>query len=216
MCLNVMFAGIIAFNFYEPLAALLSSNVEFLQGYADMLCLMTLFLVALVVLRLTTESLAPTMVRFPTLIYHLGRIVFGLVTAMMTVAIILTAYETAPVNKKVFGVIDYRTEVPFGLGLDRKWLSFFQNTTGQVFADYASPKRDPFGEYGNAKVFDPRGEWLLYHQEARPYGTDSILTEEGATAAPASGGAVPAGGGGQGGQGVIRPGGPGGRVVVPQ
>ena len=103
---------------------------------------------------------------------------------MMTMAILLLAFDTAPVHKKVFGVIDYKTQAPFGLGLDRKWLAFFQYTTGQVFADYASPKRDPFGEYGNAKVFDPRAEWLLNHQEARPYGTESILSEEGAHRSP--------------------------------
>ncbi|MBV8228631.1 MAG: CvpA family protein, partial [Planctomycetaceae bacterium] len=51
MFFNVLFAGILAFNFYEPLAALLSSNVEFSRGFADMVCLMSLFIVALFILR---------------------------------------------------------------------------------------------------------------------------------------------------------------------
>ena len=132
----------------------------------------------------------------------------------MTMAILLLAFETAPVHKKIFGVIDYKTQVPFGLGLDRKWLAFFQYTTGLVFADYSSPKRDPLGEYGNAKLFDPRGEWLLNHQEARPYGTKSILSDEGSSTS--SRGGTTSAGGGQGGPRVIMPGGPGGGVVVPQ
>jgi uncharacterized membrane protein required for colicin V production len=214
MFFNVLFAGILAFDFYEPLAALLSSNVEFSQGFADMVCLMSLFIVALFILRFTTESLAPAMIRFPTPIYHLGRFFFGLMTAMMTMAILLLSFETAPVHKKVFGVIDYKTQVPFGLGLDRKWLSFFQHTTGLVFADDSSPKRDPLNEYGNAKLFDPRGEWLLYHQEARPYGTESILSDEGGSAS--SRGGTTSAGGGQGGPRVIMPGWPGGGAVVPR
>src|SRR5262245_47683096 len=74
MFFNVLFAAIIAFNFYEPLAALLATNVGFLAGFADTLCLLGIFIVALVLLRLTTETLAPAMVRFPTAIYHIGRL----------------------------------------------------------------------------------------------------------------------------------------------
>jgi hypothetical protein len=188
MFFNILFAGIIAFNFYEPLAALLASNVEFFAGFADTLCMLGLFLVALTLLRLTTETLAPTMVRFPKMVYHAGRIFFAVLASMTLMAIILLSFEAAPVHKKVFGVIDYQTKVPFGLGLDRQWLGFFQHTTGQVFADYRSEKRDPFRQYGNAKVFDPRAEWLLFHQEARPYGTESVLGEEGAE----DGGGAPA------------------------
>ena len=62
MFFNVLFAAIIAFNFYEPLAALLASNVSFISGFADTLCLMSIFIVALVMLRLTTESIAPAMI----------------------------------------------------------------------------------------------------------------------------------------------------------
>src|SRR4051794_13746610 len=107
MFFNVLFAGVIAFNFYEPLATLLATNVSFLSGFADMLCLMALFIVSVVLLRLTTESLAPAMVRFPTPIYHAGRFLFALAGSLVTLAIILLAFECAPVHKKVFTVYDY-------------------------------------------------------------------------------------------------------------
>src|SRR5437868_1196891 len=105
MFFNVMFSGLIAFNFYEPLAGLLASNVSAMGGYADTLCLIGLFGVSLVFFRLTTESIAPGMVRFPTPIYHLGRIVFATAASFMTIAILILAYETSPVDKKIFGVI---------------------------------------------------------------------------------------------------------------
>jgi hypothetical protein len=202
MFFNVLFGGLIAFNFYEPLAKLLAENVTFLSGFADTLCLLTLFIVATFILRLTTETLGPAMVRFPTPIYHLGRWAFGLACGALTVAILLLGFETAPVHKKIFGVIKYDSLVPFKLGIEREWLAFFQYTTGQIFVTHSPDTRDPFDQYGDAKVFDPRAEWLLLHQEARPYGNESILSEEGGgggAAAPAAGGQAPAGGGAGGG-----------------
>jgi hypothetical protein len=203
MFFNVVFGGLIAFNFYEPLAKLLAENVPFLAGHADSICLLGLFLVATLLLRLTTETLAPAMVRFPTPIYHLGRLGFGLACGALTVAILLLGFETAAVHKKVFGVIDYKALVPFGMGIERQWLAFFQYTTGQVFVTHTPDSRDPFDQYGDAKVFDPRAEWLLLHEEARPYGDESILSEgQGGEAAPGGGGqggAAPGGGGVPGG-----------------
>jgi hypothetical protein len=185
MFFNVIFGGMIAFNFYEPLARMLD-RTGINWGFSDTLSLLGLFCVSVVLLRMTTETLAPAMVRFPTPIYHLGRLVFGLGGALVTMAIIILAFHTAPVHKKIFGVINYDTKPPFGLGLDHQWLGFFQYETGDVFAQYGSGQRDPFGSYGHwgtqrsrVNVFDPRAEWLLNHQQVRPYGEGSVLPEEG-------------------------------------
>lgn len=220
MFFNVLFGGLIAFNFYEPLAKLLDGT-GIGWGFSDTLCLLGLFIIATFVLRLITESMAPAMVRFPSIVYQLGRLVFGFGGAVVTVAILLVAFETAPVHKKILGVIDYKSKPPFGMGLDRKWLAFFQYTTGLVFAEHVPGSRDPFREYGDSKVFDPKAEWLLNHQEARPYGTESIHEggDEAAGAAPAGGapgaaGAAP--GGGQPGDIKVIGGAVGGGVVLPQ
>ncbi|SIN83490.1 hypothetical protein SAMN05444166_1181 [Singulisphaera sp. GP187] len=228
MFFNVLFGGIIAFNFYEPLAKLLDGT-GIGWGFSDTLCLLALFIIVTFLLRLITESMAPAMVRFPSIVYQLGRLVFGFAGAVVTVAILLVALETAPVHKKILGVIDYKTQPPFGMGLDRKWLAFFQYTTGLVFAEHVPGSRDPFREYGDSKVFDPKAEWLLNHQEARPYGTESILEDAagagGGAAAPAAGapgaaapgapGAAAPGGGKPGDIQVIGPA-VGGGVVLPQ
>ena len=197
MCFNVMFAGLIAFNFYEPLAAILASNASVIAGHADTICMMSIFLVSLWILRLTTETLAPALIRYPSILYQLGRLFFGFAGSVMTVAIILLAFEAAPVHKNVFGFMDYRFKPPFKMGVDQEWLAFFQWTTGAIFPTYSGNARDQ--DYANAKVFDPRGEWLLNHQNARPAGTETVLsTVEGGGAAPAAGeggaGGAPPGG----------------------
>jgi hypothetical protein len=209
MFFNVLIGGLIAFNFYEPLAQLVAENASILAGFADAVCLLVLFIASVTILRLTTETIGPAMVRFPTPLFHLGRWFFAALASMLTLAILLLGFDAAPVHKKIFGVIDYKTLVPFGLGLERQWLGLFQYATGQIFVTHTN-QQDPFGQYRDAKVFDPRAEWLLLHQEARPYGTESILSDDGGgggAGAPAQGGAgAPA----QGGGGAPAPGGPGG------
>jgi hypothetical protein len=215
MFFNVLFAGMIAFNFYEPLAKLLDST-GINWGFSDTLCMLGVFCVALVVLRMTTETIAPAMVRFPTAVYHGGRIVFALAGGAVTVAIIVLAFHAAPVHKKIFSAVDHTSKPPFGMGLDHMWLAFFQYETGQIFSNLGKGGRDPYRQYGyggRVNVFDPRAEWLLDHYDARPYGTGSSLGggEEAAEAAPAAGdgAAAPAGGRG-GGPGGGRMGGRGG------
>ncbi len=196
MFFNVVFAGMIAFNFYEPLARMLDST-GINWGFSDTLVLMLLFGVSVVVLRLTTESLGPAMVRFPMPIYHAGRLVFGLGGAAVTVAILILAFDCAPVHKKLFKAFDYQSKPPFGAGLDHQWLGFFQHETGSVFTQYNAGNPDPFHTYGQGhrlNFFDPRGEWLINHQNARPYGTETVPpAEEGAAA---EGGAGQQGAGG--------------------
>jgi hypothetical protein len=215
MFFNVVFGAIIALNFYEPLAAIVAKNIGFVSGFADMICLMTLFIVSVLLLRLTTESLAPTMVRFPTGVYHAGRVLFGFAGAVATIGFLVVACHTMPVHKKVFTVIDYKYKPPFGFGIDHKWLGFFQYTTGYTFPNYNSPTRDWMGEFGNAKIFDPKAEWLLNHEMVRPYGESTGIGGEGETSASES---ASAGGGGGGSRpGDIQVIGPavGGGVVIP-
>jgi hypothetical protein len=204
MFFNAVFATMITLNCYEPLARLIGTNVSFLSGYADALCILLIFTVSLLLIRLATESMAPSMVRFPTPVFHLGRVIFGLGGSLVTMGVLLLALDASPVNKKILGAIDYKSVPMYSVRLDKEILAFFQWSTGQIFTRQG-PDRDPFKEYGNARVFDPKGRWLLNAQEARPYGTEKVLEDEkpaeGAT--PAEGAAPTPGGG------PAMPGGPG-------
>ena len=110
---NVLFAAMVSFNFYEPLARLLDST-GINWGFSDTLCMLGLFCIALLILRMTTETIAPVMVRFPMPIYHIGRLIFGLGAAGVTMAIVLLAFHAAPVHKKIFFAIDHTTKPPWG------------------------------------------------------------------------------------------------------
>jgi hypothetical protein len=72
MTLNILFAGPDRAELLRALAAIIAENVEFLSGFADTMSLLGVFTVALIGLRIGTESLAPAMVRFPGPVYFLG------------------------------------------------------------------------------------------------------------------------------------------------
>jgi uncharacterized membrane protein required for colicin V production len=192
MFFNVLFASLITFNFYEPLAQLIVDQVgqEIVSSFADSVSMMLIFIVSLLLLRLATESLTPSMVRFPTPLYHLGRVIFGVGAAMVMMGVLLLGFQAAPVQKKMLGAWDYKHKV-FGSDsmprFDRDFLAFFQYTSGYTFARNGVGEADPAREFpAKPMLFDPRAEWLLIHQQARPYGTEQILedTPEGAAGAP--------------------------------
>jgi hypothetical protein len=208
MFFNVLFAAMISFNFYEPVAKLIDST-GINWGFSDTLCMLGLFCIALVILRMITETIAPVMVRFPVAAYHAGRLIFGLGGAAVTMAVVILAFHAAPVHKKIFTAIDHTSRPPFGLGLDHMWLGFFQYETGAVFSNLGYGGRDPYRTYGHGgrvNVFDPRASWLLEHYDARPYGLGSVLGGgEEAPAEGAAGKAAAPAGGGRGGRGGAAP-----------
>jgi hypothetical protein len=223
MFFNVLFGAMIAFNFYEPLAKLIDST-GIGWGFSDTLCMLGLFCISVALLKMTTETIAPAMVRFPTPVYHMGRLVFGLGGALVTMAIGVLAFHAAPVQKKIFSAVTYNSKPPFGLGLDHQFLGFFQYQTGAVFTTMGAGQRDPHHQYGHGgavKMFDPHARWLIDHQEARPYGDETVLSPEapapeagaaggGEAGAPQPPGGAPGQGGGPRGPGGRGRGGPGG------
>ena len=134
MFFNALFAALISFNFYEPLAQVIVENATFAANYADSVSMMVLFLVPLLLFRLTTESIAPSLVRFPTPLYYLGGLIFGLGGSVIVVAMLILGYQASPVQKKMLGVMDYKYKPFYKERFDRDFLAFFQYTTGYTFA----------------------------------------------------------------------------------
>src|SRR5262249_59105194 len=70
MCANVLVAGLLAFNFFEPLADLLEPAFvgSFAEGVEDAVAMMLIFLPVLVFLRWATNSLASTHMEYPPIL----------------------------------------------------------------------------------------------------------------------------------------------------
>lgn len=177
---DILFAFLIAFNFYEPLAGLIASNASGVAAWADMFSLGGLFVLSLFVLKLITDNIAPISVRFPPLVYQIGRLVFGLAGSVILVGFVLILFYTAPVHKRMFTTINYDSNPPFGMGLDHKLLGFVRYSSENIFR---------MAPVFQSNEFDA-DRWLIDHQNARPFGTGFV---EISAPPPAEGGAAPGG-----------------------
>src|SRR5438270_12083465 len=83
---NVFLAGLLAFNFWEPIAGVVEKQIGNtpVKGYEDWICLIFLFCVALVALRVITTLLAITEPALPPAVQSTGAAICGLLTGYLT------------------------------------------------------------------------------------------------------------------------------------
>lgn len=136
--LAVVFAGLLAMNFFEPLAELLERSISASPSWAprwDVIALVGLFALFALLLRLMTDYVAPRFMPVHPLVHEGGRWGFGVLTGYATMAILLTALHTAPLPREFMG---FRPERNNLLGLaapDRQWLGFTQHVSEKVFTN---------------------------------------------------------------------------------
>ena len=99
MCGNVVGAGLVAFNFWEPLANVLEPAFGG-SGYEDFLCLILVFCLALGLLRTITNALANTELSFPPAIQRPGGALFGLITGYLVSGFLICALQTLPWHER--------------------------------------------------------------------------------------------------------------------
>ncbi|MEZ6055564.1 MAG: CvpA family protein [Planctomycetaceae bacterium] len=125
----VLFAGLLAMNFFEPLAA---ATNDMLGKYADFVSLLVVFGLVVTGIRFAGEYYMPTYVEVHPLLYDIGRWGFGLITGYCTMAIILTSLHTAPLPREFLG-FSGESRMMFGLAPDRQWLGFTQFTSERIY-----------------------------------------------------------------------------------
>lgn len=122
----VLFAGLLAMNFFELLAPRLEGISRGFAPYADFVALVGLFSLFVFLLRLATEHFAPTQIELDSRLYETIRWPWSLATGYVTMAILLTALHTAPLPREFWG---FKPEARnfFDLSApDRQWLGFNQ------------------------------------------------------------------------------------------
>ena len=128
-CLCVIFGGLLAMNFFEPVALILrgiNAGSPWWRHQCDVLALMGLFAVFVFLLRLATDRLAPRFIDTGVLVHELGRWGCGLLTGYVTMAFLLTAVHTAPFPRDFIGFRPERKNLFGKLAPDRQWLGFTQ------------------------------------------------------------------------------------------
>jgi hypothetical protein len=151
MFVNVILAGLITFNFYEPLADFLEENLAGTQalGHEDAICLVFLFWIVLGVLRVVTNLLAPAEIDFDALIHRGGGAFFGLLTGYLVAGFLVTVFQTLPLHENFLGFepkIEAKQGLRHYLPPDRVWLALMHRAGT---ASFSSEKDHTFDRAGN-------------------------------------------------------------------
>jgi hypothetical protein len=125
--LTVVFSGLIAMNFFEPLA----NYLEVWTGpdwamRLDFISLLVLFGGSVFLLRLLAERLVPSFIAVESRLYDVCRFGFAVMTGYVTIAFLLAALHAAPLPREFMGFTPERKNF-FGMTApDREWLGLVQ------------------------------------------------------------------------------------------
>jgi hypothetical protein len=125
--LSSLFAGLIAMNFFEPLAATLQESVPGGAAYWDFVALVGLFTALVFGFRAAAEYLMPTYVEVHALAHNILRWLLAAATGYVVVAVLMTSLHTAPLPRSFAGFHSAPgSKMFFGLGPDIQWLALTQ------------------------------------------------------------------------------------------
>jgi hypothetical protein len=199
MLVNVMIAGVVACNFFEPLADLMADITKgtFMQGTEDFIMLVLLFLITLTALRFATNNIAPTEIEFHPILFQAGSILCALLTGYVLVGFFVVAMQTLPLDEHFMGFEAEVTTEPSYQYLHRSGSSTAdkRETAGEkrggemlrrIFPPdriwLAMMQRASYGSLGNGdrserNGFDPQSNFPLRYERYRRYGDPSTKSE---------------------------------------
>lgn len=158
---NLVTAGLVATNFWEPIAEALSKQIPKAEHYWDFSALWVLFIITFALLRLATDLISRYRVRFPKMVEWIGGYVFAVWVAWALVGFTAMTLHTAPLAREfMFG--GFRAEKRMLiLAPDRQWLGFMHKVSRYAFS------RGPAADSPEAHVFDPYGDFPIKYASRR-------------------------------------------------
>lgn len=179
MFCGVIFSGLLAFNFFEPLASMLSRSLTKspLAEYEDALILVGIFCVTLGLIRTAANNIAPWQIEYHPLMQSLGGGLFGLATGYLVSGFLVCVLQTLPGRDNIMG-FDARYQADQStravLPADRVWLAMMRRAGAYPFANQEVPharnqSMDDVPYYQRYKTFDRFGNFELRYQRYRRY-----------------------------------------------
>jgi hypothetical protein len=159
MVVNVLAAGLICYNFWEPVAGMLDSMVEggALDGFQDFLSIVVIFGVTLLLLKLATNYVVDTQLEFHPMLHQFGGAAVGLLVGYLVSGFLISAMETLPWHRNFTGFVVRATGEPPMRSVfppDRVWLGLMRHAGAFGFArDDDNPNAD--SAYDRCPTFPP-------------------------------------------------------------
>ena len=101
--INVIFAGLIATSFFEPLADLLEESMGQYTYWLDMIAVWLLFFVSFGAFRMATELLSQFRVKFNNIVELVGKSILSVWIAWVFVCFSMFTMHLSPVEPAAFG-----------------------------------------------------------------------------------------------------------------
>ncbi|MHC4398119.1 MAG: CvpA family protein [Planctomycetota bacterium] len=186
---NVIFAGLLAMSFWEPLARWIESWGSWFASctvFWDITCLWLVFCAALITLRSLTSFASKVRVRFLKIADLIGGFFFSFLIGYVMVCFTLMTLHTAPLQKNFMnGAFKPDGKMLFSfLAPDQHWLKFTQAVTNGSLCRGTSD--DEAREYGgDTAVFD-KGSRFIKLYSARRVLVEGLVTATGSLRTPAT------------------------------
>jgi hypothetical protein len=177
---NVVTAGLLAFNFFEPLAGWLSGMAPSFTYFWDFLSLWLLFAAFMIVFRVATDLLSRVKVRFLKIADRIGSGVFAVAVGWVMVCFTAATLHTAPLARNFLrGSFQPQNTTFVGVlpAPDRVWLAFVQKVSRGQFGRAQSSQELAKNEYGavddetdevrKMAEFDRQSEFVLKYRQRR-------------------------------------------------
>jgi hypothetical protein len=151
MIFNVILAGLIATNYFEPVAVWLDGQMPSYTFFVDFLAMWGVFALSVVVLRAITDILSRVKVRFKKPVELAGGLACGAIVGWLMVCFTLFSLHTAPLaHTFLWGAFVPGEDMFLGMAPDRMWGRFAAGqsdaengalTAGEEFSLYGYMER---------------------------------------------------------------------------
>ncbi len=156
--INVIFAGLLATNYFEPVAEMAKGwNITFDYVW-DVLAAWLLFAGSMFLLRVFTDRLTVEKVRFIKPVDLGGGVFFSLWSGWILACFACMTFHLAPIPRDSVEASPATSSLP--LSADRTWLGFMQ---GQSYGALGQAASDKDNDY----IFDAQGDFILRYGASR-------------------------------------------------
>jgi len=155
--INAITAGLLAMNFFEPVADWLEEQAPTYGYFCDFVALWGLFFVFSLIFRLMTDRLSTVKVKFLKMAEQIGSGILALWIGWVMVCFTMVSLHTAPLARNCLaGSFKPEERMFLGFAPDHQWLGFTQKMSRGPYERSVSE-----AEWKAEKtIFDPRGEFL--------------------------------------------------------
>lgn len=177
MFASILLAGVITFNFWEPLANLLEPALKDtpIKGFEDFIVMAGLFIVTLLILRVVVNLLNSHRIEYHAVLDQFGGAFVGLLAGYFLSGFLICAVETLPLHENFLG-FEPKSEKDSILRAvmpsDRAWLALMRQVGSGAFGRRLNPVPDEDLPYGPYHTFDPKENFEERYRYLRRHGNN--------------------------------------------